>query len=159
MRNAIALSQSMSATDISADTPQDIPDGFARHTRTSPVTEPWEPIYAKTTSDAFILAIRLARPHTNSRGIVHGGLIATLADNAMGLSCGVRINDPQQRLVTISLSVDYLASANIGQWLVVETDFVKLGGSICFAQCLVTADGEPCARANATFKIVKAKPV
>ena len=142
----------MSATDIHLD----IPDGFARHTRTSPVTEPWEPIYAKTTADAFILALRIAKPHTNSRGIVHGGLIATLADNAMGLSCGIKMKEPQ-RLLTISLNVDYLGSGNIGQWLAVETNFVKLGGSICFAQCLVTADGEPCARASATFKVVKVK--
>ena len=148
----------MSATDISADIPQNIPDGFTRHTRTSPVTEPWEPIYAKTTSDAFILAIRLAKPHTNSRGIVHGGLIATLADNAMGLSCGIKMKEPG-RLLTISLNVDYLGSGNIGQWLAVETNFVKLGGSVCFAQCLVTVDGKPCARASATFKVVKAKPV
>ena len=145
----------MSATDIS---PQIIPEGFVRHARTSPLTDPWEPIYAKTSPVALIIGLRLAKPHTNSRGIVHGGLIATLADNAMGLSCGVRMKEPQ-RLVTISLSIDYLASANIGQWLAVETDFVKLGGSICFAQCLVTTDGEPCARGNATFKVVKAKTV
>ncbi|MBI3701055.1 MAG: PaaI family thioesterase [Afipia sp.] len=143
----------MSATDVSAD----IPDGFTRHTRTSPVTEPWEPIYAKVTSDAFILALRLAKPHTNSRGMVHGGLISTLADNAMGLSCGLHIKEPGSRLVTISLSVDFLSSASVGQWLEVATNFVKTGGSICFAQSLVTADGEPCARANATFKIVKPK--
>ena len=154
MRIAIALSQSMSATDI----PQNIPDGFARHPRSSPLTEPWEPIFSRATADAVIIGLRLAKPHTNSRGIVHGGLIATLADNAMGLSCSVQMKEPQ-RLVTISLNVDYLASANIGQWLAVETDFVKLGGSICYAQCLVTADGEPCARANATFMLLKTKPV
>ena len=135
----------------------DIPSGFARHSRSSPLTEPWEPIYSKTTSEAVIIGLRLARPHTNSRGIIHGGLIATLADNAMGLSCAVKMKEPQ-RLVTISLSVDFLGSANIGQWLCVDTSFVKLGGSICFAQCLVTADDVPCARANATFKILKAKP-
>lgn len=134
----------------------DIPEGFQRHPRSSPLTEPWEPIYSKTTSEAVIIGLRLARPHTNSRGIVHGGLIATLADNAMGLSCAVRMKEPQ-RLVTISLNVDFLGSAKIGQWLSVETNFVKLGRSICFAQGLVTADSEPCARASATFKIVTTK--
>lgn len=132
----------------------DIPEGFTRHARTSPLTEPWEPIYSKTTSQAVIIGLRLATPHTNSRGIVHGGLIATLADNAMGLSCGLHLKAPG-RLLTISLSVDYLGSANIGQWLEVDTNFVKAGGSICFAQSLITADGVPCARANATFKVVK----
>ncbi len=134
----------------------EIPAGFEPHPRHSPITEPWEPIYFKKTSKAYILGLRLAKVHTNSRDLVHGGLIATLADNAMGLSCGVNMADPQ-RIVTISLSVDYLDSANIGQWLQVETNFVKVGGSICFAQSLITADGEPCARASATFKILRPK--
>lgn len=146
----------MSATDNSAD----IPAGFERRSRTSPLTDPWEPIYSRVTTDAVIIGLRLAKPHTNSRGLVHGGLISTLADNAMGSSCGIRLKEEAgNRLVTISLSVDFLASAGIGQWLEVTTNFIKLGGSVCFAQCLVTADGEPCARASATFKVVKPKPV
>ncbi|HEX7791500.1 MAG TPA: PaaI family thioesterase [Afipia sp.] len=132
----------------------DIPAGFERHSRRSPFTNPWEPIYAKRTPDAVILGLRLAEAHTNSRGLVHGGLIASLADNAMGLSCGLNARD-HQGLVTVNLTVDYLGSAKIGQWLAAETGFVTAGGSICFAQCFITADGEPCARANATFKILR----
>jgi uncharacterized protein (TIGR00369 family) len=131
-----------------------IPEGFVRHSRSSPLTEPWEPLYAKTTSDAVIIGLRLAKPHTNSRGLIHGGLIAALADNAMGLSCSIQANN-LLGLVTVNLSVDFIGSANIGQWLAFETTFVKVGASICFAQCFVTADGEPCARANATFKIAR----
>ncbi len=134
-----------------------IPPGFTRHFRASPMTDPWEPIYSKKTPQAVIIGLRLAKPHTNSRGLVHGGLITTLADNAMGLSCAAQMSEPQ-RLVTVNLGIDFLGSANIGQWLAVETNFVKLGGSICFAQCLVTADGVPCARANGTFKVIRAKP-
>jgi len=135
----------------------DIPSGFERHLRRSPVTEPWEPIYAKKTDDAVIIGLRLAQAHTNSRGIAHGGLITTLADNAMGLSCVGKMPEQPHGLVTVSLGIDFLGSAHVGQWLAVETDFIKLGGSICFAQCFVTADGEPCARANATFKVLRQK--
>jgi uncharacterized protein (TIGR00369 family) len=134
-----------------------VPEGFERHSRHSPMTDPWEPIYAKRTDQAFILGLRLARPHTNSRGLIHGGLIAALADNAMGLSCALQLPE-KPSLVTISLSIDFLASAGIGQWLQVDTNFVKAGRSIAFAQCLVNADGEPCARGNATFKVLPAKP-
>ena len=134
-------------------TEQGIPDGFERHFRQSPLTEPWEPLYSKRTADAVIIALRLAQPHTNSRGFVHGGLITALADNAMGLSCGVKLGGGS-RLVTISLGIDFLGTARPGQWLEVDTNFVKTGGTICFAQSLVTADGTPCARANGTFRIV-----
>jgi uncharacterized protein (TIGR00369 family) len=108
------------------------------------------------TAEALLIGLHLAEPHTNSRGLIHGGLITALADNAMGLSCSVRSPEPLS-LITISLAIDFLGSAGIGQWLQVDTNFVKVGGSICFAQCLVTADGVPCARGNATFKAVRAK--
>jgi len=65
----------------------DIPDGFERQTRPSPLTDPWEPIYSRQTPDAIILGLRLAKPHTNARGFAHGALIAALTDKAMGHSC------------------------------------------------------------------------
>lgn len=136
-------------------TASDIPDGFERHFRQSPLTDPWEPIYSRRTVDAVIIAVRLAKPHTNSRGLIHGGLIASLADNAMGLSCGAKLEGAGSRLVTVSLAVDFIGTAQIGQWLAVETDVIKTGGTLCFAQCFVTADGVAIARANAIFRVVK----
>ena len=53
-------------TDISAIT--DIPAGFEPHFRKSPLTDPWEPLYSKRTDKAVIIGLRLAKPHTNSRG-------------------------------------------------------------------------------------------
>ena len=130
------------------------PTGFEPHYRTSPLTDPWEPLYSRKTDGAVVLGLEVTEAHTNSRGFVHGGLISALADNAMGLSCGHRLGDGA-RLVTVNLTLDFLASAQIGQWLEFDTIFVKPGGSLCFAQAFVTADGEPCARANAVFKVMK----
>lgn len=129
----------------------DVPEGFQPHTRYSPLTRPWEPIFARTTDAAVILAVRLAEPHSNSRGFAHGGLIAALADNAMGLSCGLHFPGPNA-LVTINLSVDYLGTARLGQWLAFETVFVKATASMAFASLIVTADGQPCAKASSTFR-------
>ena len=44
-----------------------IPEGFEPHDRSSPVTRPWEPIHRRITPDAYILAIRAAEAHCNSR--------------------------------------------------------------------------------------------
>jgi acyl-coenzyme A thioesterase PaaI-like protein len=60
-------------------------------------------------------------------------------------------------LVKISMAIDFISSAQIGQWLTVETDVIKTGSTICFAQCLVKADGVAIARANGTFRVVKKK--
>ena len=135
-------------------TNQMIPEGFEPQSRGSPLTEPWEPIYQRITPDAIILGLRLAKPHTNARGFVHGGLIAALADKAMGHSCGYRLGGAVS-LVTVGMALDFIESAQIGQWLTVETDVLKTGGTLCFAQCFVRADGAAIARANATFRVVK----
>jgi len=134
----------------------DIPEGFQPHFRKSPFTEPWEPLYSKKTEKAVIIGLRLAKPHTNSRGLIHGGLIASLADNAMGYSCAL-VMGWTTSLVTISLAVDYVGSAEIGQWLAVESEVIKTGSTICFAQSLIKADDTVIARANGTFRVVPKK--
>src|SRR3954466_4014071 len=121
-------------------TATDTPEGFERQSRPSPLTDPWEPIYSRQTPDAIILGLRLAKPHTNARGFVHGGLIAALADKAMGHSCGHRLRGAVW-LGTGGMGIDFIASAQIGQWLTVETEVIKTGGTLCFAQCFVKADG------------------
>ena len=131
-----------------------VPEGFERHYRQSPVTDPWEPLYSRKTEDAVILGLRAQAAHTNSRGFVHGGLISALADNAMGLSCSHRLGG-EASLVTVNLTLDFLGSAQIGQWLEFTTAFVKNGGTLSFAQAFVTADGQPCARANGVFKVMR----
>ena len=134
----------------------DIPQGFEPHFRKSPLTDPWEPLYSKRTDKAVIIGLRLARPHTNGRGLIHGGLIAALADNAMGYSC-LQVTGWASSLVTIGLAVDFIGTAEVGQWLAVETDVIKTRSTICFAQSLVKADDVVIARANGTFRVVPKK--
>lgn len=135
-----------------------VPDGFERHFRRSGLTDPWEPLYSRKRDDRVQMGLVLAQQHCNSRGLVHGGLIAALADNAMGLSCVVALaakgRDPGKGLVTVSLGTDYLGSAAIGDWLEIDPEPIKVGGSICFARAIIRADETPVAMANATFKIL-----
>ena len=137
-------------------TATDVPAGFAPHFRKSPFTDPWEPLYSKKTNEAVSMGLWLAKPHTNARGLIHGGLIASLADNAMGYSCA-QATGWTTSFVTVSLAVDFVGSAQIGQWLVVECEVIKTGKTICFAQCLINAGDAVIARANGTFRVVPKK--
>ncbi len=138
-------------------TPSGLPQGFEPHFRKSPLTDPWEPLYSKRLPDRVVLGLQAREPHTNSRGMVHGGLIAALADNAMGLSClAVMTGEgrkPEGGLVTVSMATDFIGAAKLGQWLEVDTQYVRTGKTLCFAQAFVTADGEVIARADARFKV------
>jgi uncharacterized protein (TIGR00369 family) len=134
----------------------DIPEGFEPHFRKSPFTDPWEPLYSKRGEKSVSMGLRLARAHTNARGLIHGGLIASLADNAMGYSCA-QATGWTTSFVTVSLSVDYVGSAGIGQWLAVDCELIRTGSTLCFAQCLLSADDAVIARASGTFRVVPKK--
>jgi uncharacterized protein (TIGR00369 family) len=133
------------------------PAGFAPHFRKSRLTDPCEPLSSRVLADRVIVGLYVREPHTNSRGMLHGGLIAALADNAMGLSC-VQVltgegRKPAGGLVTVSMATDFIGAAKLGQWVEVDTQYVKAGKTLCFAQSFVTADGEVIARADARFKV------
>jgi acyl-coenzyme A thioesterase PaaI-like protein len=130
-----------------------VPNGFERRKPPSPLTDPWEPPYLKRTDKVVILGLRLAEPHTTGHGLIHGGLIATLSDIAMGYSCGYQSGATQ--LVTIGLAVDCIGSARVGQWLAVEPEVIKTGSTICFAQRFAKADDIVIARASASFRVVR----
>lgn len=135
-----------------------IPDGYARHTRRSPLTDPWEPLYARETGEAVYLAVEVREAHCNARGFAHGGFISALADNAMGLSVVrlARLQPGQEEAsaVTVTLALDYLDTARIGEWLEVRPSVLKLGRSLAFVECRVVCGERLIARGNASFKMV-----
>ncbi|OYV00859.1 MAG: hypothetical protein CFE45_07355 [Burkholderiales bacterium PBB5] len=153
------MSTPPTAPDSAPDTPQHepaVPEGFSRHTRRSPLTEPWEPLYARRDGTAVQLGLRLREAHCNSRLTAHGGLVSALADNAMGLSVvqaalatGVEVRGA----VTVSLALDFIDSAVPGEWLVVAPRVLRSGRGTAFVECHVHADDRLVARGSATFKV------
>ncbi|MDB4987665.1 MAG: thioesterase, partial [Myxococcaceae bacterium] len=135
-----------------------VPPGYERQTRRSPVTDPWEPLFVRHQGSDVLIAVRLRDAHCNSRGFAHGGLVASLADNAMGHSAlnAVRAHGATERTsaVTVSLALDYLDSGRVGQLLEVHPSVLRAGRTLSFVECKVLCDGRPIARANATFRMV-----
>jgi|SRR5947209_1021383 len=127
-----------------------VPEGFAPHWRKSGLTDPWEPLYSRRTGEAVYIGLWAGPAHSNSRGFVHGGLISTLADNGMGLSCGEALG--HARLVTVNLTLDFIAAAKQGAWLEVRPKVVRTGATLCFATAEIFSGETLCARANAIFR-------
>lgn len=130
----------------------DLPPGFAPHLRKSPLTDAWEPLYSKREGDVLTLGVRIATPHTNARGMAHGGLIAALADNAMGLACALS-GSGVGGIVTVSLTCDFTGTARIGDWLEVAATPVRVGRTLAFGEARVTAGDRLIARASAVFSV------
>jgi len=133
-----------------------IPDGYKPHFRKSAFTDPWEPLYSRVTDTEISLGTQLRSAHCNSRGLVHGGFISSIADNAMGLSCAQAMKQSGREvtsLVTLNLSVDFTGMAKTGDWIATQSEVIKIGGSVGFVQCKLISGETVVARANATFKL------
>ena len=96
------------------------------------------------------------QPHLgNSRGEVHGGAAASLADAAMSQAVRSTL-ELGAKVATISFSLNYLAPAH-GD-LVCNGAVVKGGRSIAFAEAEVIDErGAAVCRATATYRLMPAK--
>lgn len=102
-------------------------------------------------------AIRLPyRKHFgNSRGEVHGGAVAALADAAMSQAVRSTV-EPGAAVATISLTLNYLAPAH-GE-LVCNGAVVRGGRSVAFTEAEVTDErGTSVCRASATYRLLPRK--
>ncbi|MDD2058656.1 PaaI family thioesterase [Pseudomonas sp. GD03860] len=97
-----------------------------------------------------LLAARIRPEHLNPLGIAHGGLLATLADSALGRAIKLAAGS-ETPPVTINLSMDYLCPAPLGAWVEAHVQVHRIGRSLYHAS-LDLRDGERLvARGKATF--------
>lgn len=115
-------------------------------------------IYQRHRDDgrAPVLALRVQPKHLNLRGIVHGGLLVTLADSALGHA----INHARQQplgVVTVSLATDFVETARLGDWIEADVDIQRVGGRMAFANCYLHVGERRILRASGVFAVVQAE--
>jgi uncharacterized protein (TIGR00369 family) len=94
---------------------------------------------------------RLGAEYQGGPGFIHGGIIATVLDEAMGKAC--RFSDV--RAVTAELTVEYLKPVRVDQEIVVEGFETRRNGRQLFHQGEIrNAAGELLARGRGRFVVV-----
>ena len=126
-----------------------IPAGFQQMRPLDALIEAFAPVYAREAEGGVVLGFRVGSQHTNPRGNCHGGAWATMADVLLGLNIGMEtgMSGP-----TISLAVDFLGPATVGQWVEGSARVLRHTPRTGFAECLFTTDGAPALRASAVFR-------
>jgi acyl-coenzyme A thioesterase 13 len=131
------------------------PHGFKPLFRTSPVLDLIGPLYFRGEGKQLAIGLRAEAKHCNSRGTVHGGILATLADVALGYTMAFA-SDPPGNLVTANLSLDYAGTAQAGDWLEAQVDVQKQGSRLSFANCYILVGDQRIVRASAVFLVARA---
>jgi acyl-coenzyme A thioesterase 13 len=133
-----------------------IAEGFEPLFRTSPYLDLLGPIYNRRLDSNLVIAFRAQEKHCNARGLVHGGVLSSLADVALGYNAAFSGKKPVP-MVTASLTIDYVGAAKLGDWIEIETDVQKVGKSMAFANCYFLVESKRIARASGVFNVLTAQ--
>ena len=109
------------------------------------------------------MSLVLEQKHTNHNGVMHGGVAASLMDEALGaVVASVRGMDAMQAAphATVDMNVSFLAGPRQGDEIVVEGRALKVGRSVAFCEAVVTrkGKGDLIAKGRFTFVIAGPKP-
>ena len=116
------------------------------------------PVYVDDTEPrAPVYGLRIGEQHANSRGGVHGGVLTTLADVALGYG-SLAAHREFVALVTASLTIDYTGAAAVGDWLEARTSLKRMGSRLAFASCEITTNGRPVASCSGVFSVPPSEP-
>ena len=99
-----------------------------------------------------VIGLKIEQRHLNAAGKAHGGLLASIADHAIGRAVNEALEDAGA--VTVSLTTDYLGAVDEGDFVEARTEVDRLGGSLAFADCAITVGGEDVVRARAVFAVL-----
>jgi uncharacterized protein (TIGR00369 family) len=113
------------------------------------------PLYMNVGGETLALGFRVEMRHCNPMQICHGGMMATFVDMLLPFAAFQQSGMSGRFLPTVHLEQDFLAPAPLGAWVEGRGELLRATKSLVFAQCVVTADGETCARASGIFKIGK----
>ena len=105
---------------------------------------------------AAIACLDVDDRHLNPNGIVHGGVVFTLADTAMGWAT-LAVLDDGQICASIEVSVRYLRPIPGGR-LVATASVLRAGRRIVHLECSVTVDDDdrPVAVLQGSFAVLEA---
>lgn len=90
--------------------------------------------------------------HRNRAGIVHGGMLMTMADRALGYTA--RHKDPDRKQATIHFDMHFVRPARAGDTLQMDCQVVRETGSLAFVNGNIHANGKTIARAQGIWKII-----
>lgn len=111
------------------------------------------PLWARLVDDRLQLAFQVAPHQVNPLNICHGGMLATFADMLVPMAALYQGHEGERRfLPTISLQLDYLASAPLGAWVIGEADILRRTRNLVFGQGVARVNGEAILRVSGIFK-------
>lgn len=110
------------------------------------------PFWTRQDGAGWAFGVLIEDRHLNRGGIVHGGMLATLADIALGRTAWEHVRP--LGCATIQLNMHYVAAAKLGQFVEARAELVRATSSLVFLRGQCRAGKRPIAMADGVWKIL-----
>jgi uncharacterized protein (TIGR00369 family) len=108
----------------------------------------------KSLKGRAVLSMRVRKEHEHSNGTVHGGILCSLSDSAMGFAC-MTVLSPSQMGTTVEFKIGFFKTVRLSDRLVATAKILAHGRSLYFLECEIrNSKGQLVAKAASTCKAV-----
>jgi uncharacterized protein (TIGR00369 family) len=102
-----------------------------------------------------VMSLRVMDRHKQIHGVVHGGILASLADTA-GAMAAYPLLPKGTRLATVEMTINYLEPVDRGP-IIAEARVLRIGRTLAVAECEIKdAEGKLAVKSLLTFAIMSA---
>jgi uncharacterized protein (TIGR00369 family) len=133
-----------------------MPEGYEIYDPIDPFENNAGPFfYNPDLSEGLEFALLAEERHCNTHGIVHGGLMMTMAD--LSICVTARQGTDDDYVLTVSMNSDFISAGNIGDLITARADVVRRTGSLTFVDCKVRAGAQTLLNCSAVVKRMRKK--
>lgn len=102
-----------------------------------------------------VWGFRVEPYHCNPYGMLHGGMLTSVADTLMGSLVFDAIEG--QPCATISLTSDFIGAGRAGDWVEGRAELLRQGRNVCFLRCEMRAGERLLMSASGSWAIIGSK--
>jgi uncharacterized protein (TIGR00369 family) len=110
------------------------------------------PLWTRGSGKDAVFGLEVAEIHLNRRGHLHGGMLATLADNSLAMAVAAAV--PGRPIATIQLNVQFVAPARLGDFIEAHCEVVKATRSLVFVRGRFSVGRSTVGEADGIWKIL-----
>ncbi len=132
-----------------------MPEGFVIIDPDDPFEMYAGPFYARDEGETRIYGFRVKPHHANAGGAIHGGMLMSFADFAL---CAEAVRGaPGEVPITVSLTSDFTAPAQVGEIVTARIDTLRTTRSFSFVRGELSVGDRVVLGCNAVIKRIKAE--
>ncbi len=129
--------------------------GWKQRSGQGPFTREVGPIWVKREkdgADGSAYGLLAEERHTNSRGVVHGGMLMTLADHVLGWMVWDAVD--RAACATVSLNNQFIAAVKPGDFVEMRGRIVRQTRSLIFIHGTATVGDKPVLTSEGIWKVL-----